>query len=100
MATAAKPNIAKRVFWDVRFDELDYEKDRFFIIEKVMNYGLWNDFLEVVKFYGKDVIKQEIVKSACLKKEVLNFLCFYLELKPSEFLCYTQRQSQETHWDY
>ena len=98
--TAAKPHISRRVFWDVDFDTLDYERDRRFIIDKVMNYGLWDDFVEVMRYYGKDVVREEIVQLPYLKKDVLNFLCFYLELQPSDFQCYTRRQSQEPHWEY
>jgi hypothetical protein len=94
------PIISKRVFWDINMDTLDYEKDRFYIIEKVMNYGLWDDFVSVAKFYGKETIKIEIIKSAYLKKDVLNFLCFYLGLKPQDFKCYEQRLLQEPHWNY
>ena len=100
MSSTTKPDISKRVFWDIDFESLDYIKDRFYIIEKVMNYGLWNDFIELVKFYGKDTIKKEIVQSSYLKKDVLNFLCLYLDLKPSQFKCYKHRQSTETHWNY
>lgn len=96
----AKPNVSKRVFWDIDFSSLDYQKDRFYIIERVMNYGLWNDFVEIVRFYGKNIIKQEIVQSAYLKKDVLNFLCLYLNLKPSQFKCYKRRQLTEAHWNY
>jgi hypothetical protein len=72
----AKPNVSKRVFWDIDFSSLDYQKDRFYIIERVMNYGLWNDFIEIVRFYGKNIIKQEIVQSAYLKKMSLIFFVF------------------------
>jgi hypothetical protein len=100
MENLIKPNISKRVFWDIDFDTLDYDKDRFFIIDKVMNYGMWDDFLAVMRHYGKEVVKKEIVKSPYLKKDVLNFLCFYLDLKPEDFECYTRRQLQEPHWAY
>ena len=63
---AQKPDIKKRVFGDVKYDALDFEKDRFYIIEKVMNYGVWSDFLALHRYYGEDVIKEEIVKSAHL----------------------------------
>ena len=89
----SKPDIKKRVFWDVKYDDLDFEKDRFYIIEKVMNYGVWSDFLALIRFYGEDTIKKEIVKSAYLKKDVLNFICVYFNLKPSQFQCYNRRQS-------
>jgi hypothetical protein len=94
------PNLSPHVFWDIDFKSLNYEKDRFYIVEKVMNYGLWNDFLEIAKFYGKDVIRKEITRSSYLKKEVLSFLCLYLNLKPSQFKCYRRRQSNEKHWTY
>lgn len=100
MDSPIKPLFSKRVFWDVDFDSLDYEKDRFFIIDKIMNYGLWEDFVALMRYYGKEIVKKEIVKSPYLKKEVLNFLCFYFRLKPSDFKCYTQRQLQEPHWSF
>lgn len=98
--TYIKPDIKKRVFWDVKYDDLDFEKDRFYIIEKVMNYGVWSDFLALLKFYGEDTIKKEIVKSSYLKKDVLNFICVYFNLKPNQFKCYNRRQSNRELWNF
>ncbi len=100
MQIANKPILSKRVFWDIDFEKLDYEKDKQFIIDKVMNYGLWEDFTALMRFYGKNVVKEEVVKVAFFKKDVLNFLCFYLKLKPKDFECYNLRQLQEKHWNY
>ena len=91
---------SKRLFWDVDIQGLDLQTDQFFIIERVMNYGLWNDFVKLIQLYGKEIVKTEIVKSAYLKKDVLNFLCLYLNLKPSQFKCHKRRQLTEPHWDY
>jgi hypothetical protein len=93
-------DFSKRLFWDVDIQSLNPQTDRFFIIERVMNYGLWNDFIRLIHLYGKDIVKTEVVKSAYLKKDVLNFLCLYLNLKPSQFKCYKRRQLTEPHWDY
>ncbi len=95
-----KPMISKRVFWDIDYESLDYEKDQFFIIDRVMNYGLWDDFIAIMRYYGKEVVKKEIVKSPYLKKKVLNFLCFYFGLSLIDFKCYSQRLSQEQHWSF
>ena len=100
MQTQRKPNIKKRVFWDVNYNDIDFEKDKFYIIEKVMNYGVWSDFLEIIKFYGRDIIKEEIIKSSYLKKDVLNFVCFYFDLKPNQFKCYIKRQSNNELWNF
>lgn len=94
------PNLSKRIFWDVNFDALDYENDKRFIIDKVMNYGLWDDFVALMHFYGKETVRKEVVQVAFFKKDVLNFLCFYLKLNLKDFKCYNLRQSQEQHWNY
>jgi hypothetical protein len=93
------PDISRTAFWDVNFDELDYDKNASFIMEKVFNYGLWNDQLAIMKYYGKERIRTEVVKGAYFKKKVLNFLCVIFDLQPADFTCYTRRQSHRQHWD-
>jgi len=43
------PNLSKTAFWDMDFDKLDFEKNAVFIMEKVFNYGLWDDQLAIVR---------------------------------------------------
>jgi hypothetical protein len=100
ITSMSPPNISQNLFWDTDVTTIDYDKDRLYIMDKVMNYGLWSDFVAMVNYYGKEQLKKEIVKSPYLKKDVLNFLCFFLDLKPTDFTCYTRRQSQNAHWNY
>lgn len=79
---------------------LDYEKNARFIIEKVMNYGLWADIQEVMRFYGRDRLKQEVVQTAYLKKKTLSFCCAIFDLTPDQFRCYTRQQLHPTPWNY
>ena len=95
-----RPDITPTAFWDVDFDTIDFEKCDLFVMEKVVNYGTWQDFINLVKFYGIDRFKSEIVKSAYLKKDVINFLCVIFDLEPTDFVCYTRRQSQNLPWTY
>lgn len=94
------PNLSKTAFWDVKFDELDFEKNAGFIMGKVFNYGLWSDQVAIMKFYGKERIRKEIVACAYFKKKVLSFLCIIFNLQPVDFTCYTRRQSHELPWKY
>ncbi|HRI60974.1 MAG TPA: hypothetical protein PK228_14650 [Saprospiraceae bacterium] len=99
-STQVQPTISPRVFWDTDVTTLDFEKDKLYVMDKVLNYGIWDDFVAMMKYYGKEVVKREAVRLPYLKKDVLNFLCFYLGLKPAQFVCYTRRQLQEPHWDF
>jgi hypothetical protein len=100
MNTAQKPNIHPRVFRDVDYDKLDFEAKSLFVIQRVYNHGTWADMTELVRFYGASRIRQEIIHATYFHKQVLNFVCFYFSLSPSDFTCYTQRQSQDQLWNY
>ncbi len=92
--------ISKTAFWDVDFSKLDFEHRSLFIIEKVMNYGLWSDIIEIFRFYGRDRIRKEITQATYLKKTALSFLCLVLDLKENEFKCYTKTRLNLGHWEH
>jgi hypothetical protein len=93
-------NISKLPFWDVNFEAIDFEKDKTFVIAKVMNYGGLSDFKAAIAFYGKKTIKTEIVKATDISKETVSFMCFYFGLKKEDFVCYNRRQLMPQLWNY
>ena len=93
------PNLSKTAFWDINFDELDEDKNVVFIMEKMFNYGLWNDQLAVIRFYGRERNRKEVIKGAYFKKKVLNFLCVIFDLQPADFTHYTYWQSLQQYWE-
>ena len=90
--------LSNTAFWDVCFDDLEFEKNAVFIMEKVFNYGLWNDQVAIMKYYGSERIRKEVVKGAFFKKKVLRFLCVIFDLEPADFTC-LRRQSNPQHWN-
>ncbi len=92
--------ISKLPFWDVDFEKIDFEKDKTFVIAKVMNYGGLSDFKAAIAFYGKKTIQTEIVKATDISKQTLHFMCFYFNLKKEDFVCYNRRQSMPQLWNY
>ncbi|MBO0938195.1 hypothetical protein J2I47_16705 [Fibrella sp. HMF5335] len=96
----SRPPISATAFWDVDVNMIDFDKRSLFVMEKVANYGTWDDFIQLVRFYGTERFRREIVKAAYLKKDVINFLCVIYNLSPQDFICYTRRQSQNLPWTY
>ena len=43
--------VSKKAFWDVSFDKLDFEKSSLFVMQKVFNYGSWDDQVAIMKFF-------------------------------------------------
>lgn len=95
-----KPTISKTAFWDVDFDQIDFQEKDLFVMEKVANYGTWDDFIKVIRFYGVNRFKERIIFAAYLKKDVLNFICVAFDLPLNDFKCYTRRQSQNQPWNF
>lgn len=94
------PSISKKAFWDVAFEDLDFEKSSVYVMEKVFNYGTWTDQVEIMRYYGLPRIRKEIVKASFLRKPVLSFLCVILHLNKTDFACYRRMQSNPLPWNY
>ncbi len=94
-----RPNLSPTAFWDVDMQTLDYEASARFVIEKVMNYGLWADILEILRYYGHERVKAEVVQAGYLKKKTLSFCCAIFDLTPDQFRYYTRRQSNPLPWN-
>lgn len=99
-SSTAKPTVSKTAFWDVDFERIDFQEMDLFVMEKVANYGTWEDFINVIRFYGVNRFKERIVFAAYLKKDVINFICVAFDLQENDFKCYTRRQSQNQPWNY
>jgi hypothetical protein len=95
-----KPEISQKAFWDIRFSEIDYGNNSRYVMEKIFNYGTWNDQVAIMKFYGLNRIKKEIVNAGYLRKPVLSFLCTILHLKKTDFKCYNKMLSHPLPWNY
>lgn len=58
-----KPNLEKfrRVlFWDTDINQIDWEKQRRAIIKRVLERGNSQEIIELIKFYGKQEISDEV----------------------------------------
>lgn len=95
-----KPNLTKTAFWDVDWESIDFESDSLFVMGKVMNYGLWADIVEMLRFYGLERVRREVVHGAYYKKTALSFLCLILNLQESDFTAYQRRQARKPVWDH
>jgi hypothetical protein len=95
-----KPEISQKAFWDVRFNEIDFEKNSLQVMEKIFNYSNWNDQVAIMKFYGLERIRKEIIHAGYLRTPVLSFLCTILHLQKTDFTCYNKMLSHPLPWSY
>ena len=58
------------------------------------------DWEEIQKFYGLEVIKEKVLQIRSMNKKTLNFLSFYFDTPLTDFRCYNITQSTQQHWNY
>ena len=86
-------NITPRAFWDVDFEKLLKEPDKYadFIIRKVFEHGTFNDVLNVVAYFGKQKVIETMTKTIYLSEKSLHFASAFLNLEKTNFKCYTNK---------
>jgi hypothetical protein len=92
-----KPVLSKFLFWDCNIKKIDYTKNINFILERVFSMGMEEDIREVVRYYGIDTIKNEIVKIKILDKKTINYLSFTFKIPKRGFVCYKNNVYQNLY---
>ncbi len=95
-----KPILSKSLFWDIKYEELDYEKHARFIIERVLTRGNLNDWKELKRYYGLAKIKDEALLIRYLDKVTLNFCHTFFNIQKEQFRCYNTEPSIRQLWNY
>ena len=86
--TVKRPKLSKYLFWDINIRRLNYETRASFIMERVFTMGMQEDEWEIIRFYGKERIRKEVVKCKLLDKKTLNYLSVFYGIPKKEFKCY------------
>ena len=100
MAGARQPIFNRRIFWDVNFDELDYDKKAVFVIERVFERGDVPDIRACRAYYGDDKIREALTNAKWLSLQTIYLACAVLDNELTDYRCYSTAQSNPQHWQY
>ena len=95
-----KPVLHKRIFWDVDFDKIDYQKRAAFVIERVFERGDVEDIREVRRYYGDEKVKSVLLRCRYLPEIKIYLASAIINEPPEKFKCYTQAQSMRQLWPF
>jgi hypothetical protein len=91
-----KPILAKRIFWDTNFENLDYDKNYRSIIERVFDRGDIEDIRQVRRYYGDEKVIEALTTAKYLFDETINFCSGIFEIPKENFRCYILKQLNPT----
>lgn len=80
--------LSSSLFWDVDISEIDDEKNKRFIIQRVLERGTHNDWILINKKYTLQGIVQEAMQMRYLEPKALSYVAIMGNVPKEEFRCY------------
>ena len=90
---------SKHLFWDVEVEKLDIDTYPAFVIQRVLEYGLWWDWVQVRSYYSMGTIKDTAMNLKTLPPKALNYIALYTNTNKKDYRCYKLAQLQPTLWN-
>lgn len=94
-----KPDFPRRLFWEFRYDQMDWDKAYRTAIGRIVERGTEKDWEEMLSYYGKDrvveTLKNEITY---LTDHAIRLVKERLGIEPEELRSYIRKQLLPRHW--
>ncbi len=87
-----KPVFNRRIFWDVNFDKLDYDRKASFIIERVFERGDVEDIRQCRRYYDDEKVTTALLNAKYLPLHILYLAAAVVDRPLIDFRCYRLRQ--------
>ncbi|MBQ0061395.1 MAG: hypothetical protein KBT15_06450 [Bacteroidales bacterium] len=94
-----KEQFSENLFWDVRFEDIDFQKHASYVVQRVLEYGADKDWKQLVSMYGLDRIGQIAMSLRSLEPRAMSFIAAITHHSKEQFRCYTLKQSNQQPWD-
>ncbi len=92
MKAIKKPIFEKRIFWDVNFEQIDYDAKANFVIERVFERGDVEDIRQCRRYYGDEKVTEALLKAKYLPEHRIHLASAVIDKPLNEFRCYILRQ--------
>ncbi|SEF48220.1 hypothetical protein SAMN05421847_0104 [Halpernia humi] len=92
-------DFSQHLFWDVDLKTFDLEVHKIFMVGRVLEYGLIQDWKNLKKLYGLQQIKEISLNLRSLDAVTLSFVSTIFNINKTEFRCYKHRQLVQNYWN-
>ncbi len=100
MQAKEKPVFHKRIFWDVVFENIDYDAKANFVIERVFERGDVPDIRNCRRYYGDEKVSEALLNAKFLPLHTIYLASAVIGKPLKEFRCYILRQLNPTLFPY
>ena len=100
MEQKPKPIFEKRIFWDVNFENIDYDAKANFVIERVFDRGDVQDIRNCRRYYGDEKVTEALLNAKFLSESSIYLASAVISKPLTDFKCYNLRLSNPTLFPY
>ena len=100
MSEKTNPIFNKRIFWDVVFENINYDAKANFVIERVFEWGDVEDIRNCRRYYGDEKVTEALLNAKFLPEHTMYFASAVINKPLKEFRCYILRQSNPALFPY
>jgi hypothetical protein len=90
----------RRIFWDVDYSNIDFEKNANWVIVRVFERGDVEDIRAVRRYYGEDKVKEALLNAKHLLSTRLHLAAAVIGEPIEKFRCYNPQPSNPKHTPY
>lgn len=92
--------LSPHLFWDVDVNRISWDEHKIFIVQRILEYGLFSDWININHHIGLKEIGEIATQIRNLDKKSLVFISTLSQIPITEFLCYSTQQSIPQHWNF
>jgi hypothetical protein len=92
-------DFSQHLFWDVEKATFNLVQYKVQMIGKVLEYGNWNDWLNLKKYYGLQTIQEVTLNLRSLDSITLSFVSTIFNIDKKNFRCYKNKQLVQNYWN-
>ncbi|MBN1445183.1 MAG: hypothetical protein JW957_03645 [Candidatus Omnitrophica bacterium] len=96
------PSFLKKYFWDVSFEKIDLQKNREYVLKRILDYGDERAVAWMYRNFKKSEIKKTLSEFRGYSQKSANYWALMLNVPREEVLCLKKRSSKEqrTFWPH
>ena len=96
----SRSGFSENLFWDAAAEDLDFERNRRYVVQRVLERGTVDDIVSVFHMYGITNVVATAKTLRSLEPSALSFIACVANEPRENFRCYTQKQSSQAPWIY
>ena len=94
----SKDDFSENLFWDADPGDMDFARNRRYVVQRVLERGTVADIGRLIRMYGMPDVVATAKSLRTLEPKALSFIACVANEPRENFRCYTLKQSSQAPW--